>query len=226
MEYKDGGESTIPDPKSTNSGDTIIQSNMSLIYSGGPGLSISEEEGKNLKIITTSGIAGSGSPNESSTYFTPLNGKTYKVPTAEGLIAGFIVPCVVDGEGVKYWLASTGSAILTSLGSKTVSSVGPLYAIKTGARIYNMEDKGLVDLETKSSKWLDTNPNLYLLGDSEFCPVYQPKDSELIANPKLPSSYFNPYHPFNRYVLPKLTPENTTGNPMSKLLVSNLSIRG
>ena len=226
LEYKDGGESTIPDPKSTNSGDTIIQSNMSLIYSGGPGLSISEEEGKNLKIITTSGIATKDSPNESSTYFTPLNGKTYKVPTAEGLIAGFIVPCVVDGEGVKYWLASTGSAILTSLGSKEVSSIGPLYAIKIGARIYKMENKGWEDLETKSSKWLDANLNLYLLGDSEFCPVYQPKDSELIANPKLPSSYFNPYHPFNRYVLPKLTPENTTGNPMSKLLVSNLSIRG
>ena len=228
------------------SGSVVIQSNKSIVYSGGAGLTLTKEEGSGLEITSTTGadLADNGL-NLGTEYFKALPAEGVFLPAGAEGIAAFIIPCVVKGSGanlVKYRIipgSVTGNKI--DFGDE-VQSIGPAYAIKQVSedtfRYYKVNDEN-----DKERGWTDyTVPKAFFLGEgdgteghdntlflllnnSSFCPIYQPSDSERIEKPEDPNSLFNPHHPLNRYVIPRLRgTENKSA--LGGLKVSTLSIRG
>ena len=204
-----------------------IQSNKALIYSGGTGLILSDEESNGLKIISTPSDQGF---EYNSTYFTDIKDIKNKTVPTDSNIAGFIIPYLVNNSSVvHYYTTNYEGGDLTDKIAE-VSSLGPIYAInknttQEGTYTYSYYDPTKHE-DVKTSTVSDGELNLETMGwDPLFCPIYQPPDSEIIEDPADPNSFFKPQHPLNRYVMSRLTGSGGTA-PLKDLEVSPLSIRG
>ena len=207
--FSDGTSSnifTIP-----GSGGTYIQSNSTLVYAGGQPLTLSASESGQL---TLSALTGSNiASTDVDTFIDNDKSSPYSLPNKLLLYAS------KSGDNVKYYIGGRGA---TAIGAQ----VGFAYELAADAKYWNGED--FVSVPTGNSllniNFELTTSHLY---NSNYSPVYQPSESDLIENPLDPVSFFKSSHVCNKFVLPRL--KGMDGDqeidPLKGLMISPLSIR-
>lgn len=220
---------------------TLIQSNVTILYSGGSGINV-DENINDLKISVLSGTLADDPENgvilnSSGSYFHDLpSNKTIKI-AGDDFIGGFIVPIIEENvESIKYLLINKNTSINLSNIDNPASTlqpkekfnftkIGPIYAFLSTAKYFDgSNDKSLVFRDGVNVEVMDSNT--YFYDTLNFCPIYRPTGNELIEDPTKAESFFKPKHPLNRYVLPRLYVNDSNKTPLDELKIDDKSIRG
>lgn len=196
-----------------------IQSNTYIIYPGGTGLVLSEDESKKLGITYVEINANASFKASTNSIFTYIGGNSITVQTPGGNNNIFLIATVVE-SAINYYLIK-GNTSLTLEGTDLkisrpyLLSDNNLTIKKEDGTNYNASE--LIGTSNKVNLSSTEYKNLTLNGLYNL--LYEPDEEEIINDPTDPSSFFKSNHVLNRYSIPKL-------NSLSELKISPLSIKG
>ena len=229
LEYKNNTPTPTP---TAIKGKTLIQSNITVIYSGGSGVEVdvpqSESEGgTKFELLVISGELEEDLNNDGSYFHNVPSNNEIKIP-GDSTIAGFIIPVIVTNdnktESVKYLLMQNTSSSSTEISIKNVNitKIGPPYAVMVNAQYFS--GTAMANIVFNGIKMMDKDTYFYNV--DKFCPIYRATGNELIEDPTNAESFFKPKHPLNRYVLPRLYSIDSKKSPLDELKIDDKSIRG
>ncbi len=228
---------------------STIQSNTTLVYSGGQALKLSETEQNTLRLM-------SYNTSDNTNVSTDIKWRS-DLPVAlpklgdEARVEAFLVSYINAGNNLVSYVVADANADITinsddknnttSAINKVTSVNSRILGILKGSKYYSKNNSsyekisGLISSGENNYKELkDEDSLLYVYFDKpepnkgdpptlSYNPTYT-STSNAIINPNDPDSFFISTHPCNPYVIPRLIGKDGT-MPLQELQISSLSIR-